>query len=81
MKSRSKGLYTSESDKYLGVKVDTGLHWLYRVSDLSIKLNRDILFKMRYVSFKILRSIYFAIFDSNLSYYSPVWTQNCSAFQ
>ena len=49
------------------------------INDLSIKLNRaDALpFKMRkYVSPKILRSIYFAIFDSCLSYNSLVWAQN-----
>ena len=62
-----KRLYPTESVKYLGVKIDTNLSWQYHVNDLSIKLNRAnaLLFKMRkYV--KILRSIYFAIFDSHL---------------
>ena len=62
-----KRLYPTESVKYLGVKIDTNLSWQYHVNDLSIKLNRAnaLLFKMRkYVSLKILRSIYFAIFDS-----------------
>ena len=59
-------LYPTESVKYLGVKIDTNLSWQYHVNDLSIKLNRA---KMRkYVSPKILRSIYFAVFDSYLSY-------------
>ena len=52
--------------------------------DLSIKLNRAnvLLFIMRkYVSLKILRSIYFAIFDSYLSYCCLVWAQNCSTIQ
>ena len=47
--------------------MDTNLSWQYHVNDLSIKLNRANapLFRMRkYVSLKILRSIYFAIFDS-----------------
>ena len=35
----------------------------------------------KYVSLKILRSIYFAIFDSYLSYCCLVWTQNCSTIQ
>ena len=35
----------------------------------------------KYVSLKILRSIYFAIFDSYLSHYCLVWAQNCSAIQ
>ena len=62
-----KRVYPTESVKYLGVKIDANLSWQYHVNDLSIKLNRAnaLLFKMRkYVSLKILRSIYFAIFDS-----------------
>ena len=79
-----KRLYPTESVKYLGVKIDTNLSWQYHVNDLSIKLNRAnaLLFKMRkYVSLKILRSIYFAIFDSYLSYCCLVWTQNSSSIQ
>ena len=53
-----------ENVKYLGAKIDTKLTWQYHVNDLSIKLNiaNGLLFKMKkYVSLKILRSIYFAI--------------------
>ena len=35
----------------------------------------------KWVSLKILRSIYFAIFDSYLSYSCLVWAQNCSTIQ
>ena len=35
----------------------------------------------KYVSLKILRSIYFAIFDSYLSYCCIVWAQNFSTIQ
>ena len=79
-----KRLSPTESVKYLGVKIDTNLSWQYHVNDLSIKLNRAnaLLFKMRkYVSLKILRSIYFAIFDSYLSYCCLAWAQNCSTIQ
>ena len=79
-----KRLSPTESVKYLGVKIDTNLSWQYHVNDLSIKLNRAnaLLFKIRkYVSLKILRSIYFAIFDSYLSYCCLVWDQNCSIIQ
>ena len=79
-----KRLYPTESVKYLGVKIDTNLSQQYHVNDLSIKLNRAnaLLFKMRkYVSLKILRSIYFAIFDSYLSYCCLVWAQNHSTIQ
>ena len=79
-----KRLYPTESVKYLGVKIDTNLSWQYHVNDLSIKLNRAnaLLFKMRkYVSLKILRSIYFAIFDFYLSYCCLVWVHNSSTIQ
>ena len=84
IKLSGKRLYPTESVKYLGVKIDTNLSWKYHVNDLSVKLNRAnaLLFKMRkYVSCKILRSIYFAIFDSYLSYCCLVWAQNCSTIQ
>ena len=35
--SFGKGLYPTESIKYLGVKIDTSLSWQYHVNDLSIK--------------------------------------------
>ena len=79
-----KRLYPTESVKYLDVKIDTNLTWQHHVNDLSIKLNRAnaVLFKMRkYVSPKILRSIYFAIFDSHLSYCCLVWAQNFSSIK
>ena len=78
-KLSSKRLYPTESVKYLGVKIDANLSWEYHVNDLSIKQNRanTVLIKMRkYVSLKILRFVYFAIFDSYLSYCFLVWAQN-----
>ena len=63
------------------MKIDTNLSWQYHVNNLSVKLNRAnaLLFKMRkHVSCKILRSIYFAILDSYLSYCCLVWAQNFS---
>ena len=50
----------------LDVKIDTNLTWQYHINDFFIELNRAdaVLFKMRkWVSLKILRSIYFAVFD------------------
>ena len=79
-----KRLYPTDSVKYLGVKINTSLSWQYHVNDLSIKLNRAkaLLSKMRkYVSLKILRPIYSAIFDSYLSYCCLVWAQNCCTIQ
>ena len=80
-----KRLYPTESVKYLGVKIDTNLSSQYHVNDLSVKLNKAnaLLFEMRkYVTCKLLRSIYFNIFHSYLSSYCClVWAQNCSTIQ
>ena len=79
-----KRLYLTESVKYLGIKIDTNLTWQHHVNDLSIKLNRAnaLLLKIRkYDSPKILRSIYFAIFDSHLSYCCLAWAQNFSSIK
>ena len=79
-----KRLYPTKRVKYLGVKIDTNLNWEYHMNEFSIKLNRAnaLLFKMRkYVSYKILRSIHFAIFDSYLSFCCLVCAQNCNTIQ
>ena len=84
IKLSGKRLYPTEIVKYLGLKIVTNLSWQYHVNDLSVKLSRAnvLLFKMRkYVSCKILRSIYFTIFDSYLSYCCIAWAQNCSTIQ
>ena len=79
-----KRLYPIESVKYLGVKIDLNPTWQHHVNDFSIKLTRAnaLRFKMRkHISLKILRSIYFAIFYSYLSYFCLVWAQNFSTIQ
>ena len=66
------------------VKIDVNLNGQCQVNDLSVKRNRTntLLFKIRkYVSPKILRSIYFAIFESHLSYCSLAWAQNFRTIQ
>ena len=80
----SKRLYLIESVKYMGVKIDANLNWQCQVNDLSFKLNRanTLLCKIReYVSPKIFRSIYFAVFESHLSYSSIAWAQNFRTIQ
>ena len=80
----SKRLYPTGSVKYISVKIDSDLSWQYHVNDLSIKLNKAnaLFFKMRkYDSLKILRSMYFAIFDTYLSYCCLVWAQNYGTIQ
>ena len=76
----SERLYPTESVKYLGMKIDTNLSLQYHVNNLPITLNRANAFLPK-ISLKISRSLYFAIFDTYLSYCSLVWAQNCSTIQ
>ena len=79
-----KRLNTTKSIEYVGVKIDVNLNWQCQVNDISIKLKRAnaLLFKIRkYVSPKILRSIYFAIFESHLFYFSLVWALDFRTIQ
>ena len=79
-----KRLNTTKSIEYVGVKIDVNLNWQCQVNDISIKLNRAnaLLFKIRkYVSLKVLRSIYFAIFESHLFYFSLVWALDFRTIQ
>ena len=79
IKFSGKRLYPSHSIKYLGIKIDRFLHWHDQVNSTAVKLNRasELLLKIRsYVNMKILRNIYFAIFDSHLNYSGIVWAQN-----
>ena len=67
-----------QSVTYLGVKIDKNLNWHHYINDLAFKLNiaNAVLFKIRnYVNQKILRCIYFAIFDSHLNYADLSWAQ------
>ena len=72
VKLSGKRIYPTSSVKYLGT-------WQHHINDLSVKLNRAnaLLFKIRkFFDDKILRSNYFALFESNLNYDSLVWAQN-----
>ena len=71
IKLTGKRLYPSNSVKYLGVRIDKFLHWHDQVNNIAVKLNRAnaLLLKIRnYVNMKTLRNIYYAIFDSHLTY-------------
>ena len=74
-----KRLSPSDSVKYLGVKIDGNLSWKSHIDYLSVKLSRAnaLLFKIsNFVNSSILRTIYFAIFESHLNYCCLVWSQN-----
>ena len=71
LKLCGKKLFTSKSVKYLGVILDEPLQWNFCINQLCLKLNKEnIMFsKIRhYVNETTLRSIYYAIFQSHLSY-------------
>ena len=71
IKLNRKRLYPTPRVKHLGVKIDENLNCNHFINDLVAKLNgaSALLFKIRnYVNQKVLRSIYFAIFDSHLNY-------------
>ena len=80
IKLSGKRIYSTASVKYLGVKIDKRLTWHHHINDLPVKLNRanTLLFKIRKFHLSI-RSIYFAIFESNLNYCSLVWAENYNA--
>ena len=64
--------------KYLGILIDCHLNWGFHCNVLSTKLSRAIgmLTKIRhYVPSELLRTIYFGIFSSLLSYGCQVWGQ------
>ena len=66
LKLNGKRLYLTESVKYLRNKIDENLTRNDHINDNAIKPNRAnaVLFKVReFVNIKILKSIYYAIFD------------------
>ena len=74
-----KILYPSKLVKYLGVKIDENLNCKDQAYDIVTKVNRAnaLLYKIRkYVSFNILKAIYFAIFDSHINHVNLIQGQN-----
>ena len=74
-----KRIYPTKSVKYLAIKIDENLTWIDHINYIAIKLSNAnaILFKVReFLNAKILKSIYYAIFDCRLNYANTVWSQN-----
>ena len=73
-----KRLYTTTHVRYLGILIDGKLNWNTHANNIVSKLVRgnSVLSKLRhYVNKEILRTIYFAIFHSYLTYVTTVWGQ------
>ena len=66
-----KRLFPTDSVKYLGVTIDGNISWKFHIDYLSVKLSR--------ANSSILRTIYFATFESHLNYCFLVWSRDCNA--
>ena len=78
IKLNGKRLYPTDSVRYLGVKIDRKLNWKCHVNAIGIKLNRAnaMLFKVKdFINANILKSIYYALFESHSNYACIVWGQ------
>ena len=76
LKLNGRRLYPTKSVKYLGIKIDENLTWINHINDAAIKVNQTnaMLFKVReFLNIKILKLIYYAIFDCHLNYAKTVW--------
>ena len=65
--------------KYLGLILDEHLTWTHHIKILKTKLSRanGLLAKIRYFTSKeLLRTIYYALFDSHLRYGCQIWGQS-----
>ena len=69
----------SNSVKYLGLHLDAHLDWKFHIDILRTKLSRatGLLAKTRhYITKETLRSIYFALFHSHMTYGCQMWGQS-----
>ena len=76
LRLNQKTIKESNKIKYLGVFLDKGLSWNFHITELCKKLSCAVgmLFKMKNIcSTSTLRSIYFSLFHSHLSYGISVW--------
>ena len=80
VKLNGKKLFPTNFVKYLGVLVDKHLLFRQHMNSVCNKLTRaiDMLKKIRhYVKVNTLRSIYFSIFSSLMTYSVIIWGQSC----
>ena len=76
LKLHHSKLFESSKIKYLGIILDNKLDWKGHITELSKKLSRAVglLYKIRNLCPQpVLRSLYFSIFNSHMSYGLVLW--------
>ena len=71
-------IFESPKIKYLGIILDSRLSWKHHVNELCKKLGRTLgmVYKVRNLCIpSVLRSLYFSLFNSHLTYGLSVWGQ------
>ena len=84
LKLNGKRLCTTNSVKYLGIKIDENLNWHEQINNAAVKLNRAnaMLSIVRLlVHKKTLKPIYHAIFESHSFHSCLVWAQNINSIK
>ena len=79
-----KRLYTTDSVKYLTIKIDENVNWHQQINNVAVKLNKAnaMLSKVRhFVDKKTLKSIYHAIVELHLFHSYHVWAQNTNSIK
>ena len=76
-----KTIFESNKIKYLGLILDNKLNWKHHISELSKKLSRSlgIICKIKpYCTRHVLKSLFYSLFNSHLSYGLSTWGINIS---
>lgn len=78
-----KAIEQKDHVKYLGVLMDEHLSWKHQITNISKKISRGvgILAKLRsFLNPKLLKSIYYCVVYSHLSYGVEAWGSACSSY-
>lgn len=73
-------LNTSNTTKYLGLILDEHLSWKFHIEEMCLKLSKvvGVLRKLSYiVPAHFLRTVYYSIFHSHITYCSLLWGSSC----